>query len=74
MERKRRNRQEVTGVCIPSLTRLRTWLSEVYFGVLMKKNGKDDQFYESANKTDLRNHTENYDLYIGFPYIFTLWI
>lgn len=44
------------------------------FWCFNEKNGKDDQFYESANKTDLRNHTENNDLYIGFPYIFTLWI
>lgn len=35
----------------------------------MKKNCEDDQFYESVNKTDLRNHTENDDLYIGFSYI-----
>lgn len=34
-----------------------------------KKNGEDDWFYESTNKTDLRNHTDNNDLYTGFPYI-----
>ena len=30
----------------------------MYFGV-NEKNGDDDQFYESINKTDSRNHIEN---------------
>lgn len=50
IERKGRNRHEVIGVCTQNLIKLRMWQSEVYFGVLMEKDG-EDWFYESANKT-----------------------
>lgn len=43
------------------------WLSGGVFWCFNGKNGEDLRFYESTNKTDVRNYTENDDLYYWLP-------